>query len=174
MIVEGYGILNSHFNNIRLDIGSFGTLYLITSYVTMAVSVAALISYFLLLIGINKVNFAFLNQFKIFYIFFLIYDIYSAVVNGFLLSNDKYIDKMVELTKYQYIDIVYAEDVDMVNEEEKVKDLIKSSGRTSLFFSFVFFILILYYYLTTCSYIEDIEEKEIEDNEARNLEENNY
>jgi len=176
LIFEVYGILSYFLNNVNIDVRTFGTIYEITFYTTKVLSVAAIISYILLLFGVAKVKFAFLNQFKIFYVFYLIYGIYSIVIAFFLYSNDAYINKTVEVTKQQYTKLLtpYRNGLVDLPSDEELRSTVKSMGMRTMSLTSIVFLLYVYYYLTTCSYIEDLEEEDAKTNEVRNLEDNNY
>jgi len=177
LLFEVYGILTSLINSSEEKeiMNTFNTFFKIIAYVSKVVSAAAIISYILLLFGISKVKFPFLTQFKIFYIFYLIYYIFSIIITGVLMFDDEYVNKIVEYTKKKTQEIYSTSYMNQSQvSDSQLRDTVKSTASLTILFSCFIFLLYLYYYLSTCTFIEDLEEKAIEEDETRNLEDNNY
>ncbi|ORX65300.1 hypothetical protein BCR32DRAFT_297771 [Anaeromyces robustus] len=159
MLVFNYGYLpiNENTNNLFINI---------MNYVDEAVNIIACISLLLLLIGIKKVKNLFMNQFKIVFLLYWICEIvlYSIVIKFYF--SEEYINSQIEIKKQQYKNENFN-----TYDNNKIKTHVMKTTYISLFILFVLYMLMLYYYLTTCSFIEDLQEQTIAD-EFRELEEN--
>ncbi|ORX64657.1 hypothetical protein BCR32DRAFT_297989 [Anaeromyces robustus] len=129
------------------------------------------ISLLLLIIGIYSVNRILLNQFKIIFLLFLIYEAVSIVYILKLYFSDKYMNEQFELFKSQYeFNGVNLEG--MTYTDEEIKSKVIDSIYSSVTIITVTYLLLIYYYLTTCNFIEDLEEDDVINKNFRALENN--
>jgi glucan phosphoethanolaminetransferase (alkaline phosphatase superfamily) len=159
-----------------LSLNKFGTytssVTNILSKVELVVPICVTISLILLLIGIEKRNKVFMNQFKIVFFIYLIYSLFSFIYGIYLFNNDEYVKESIKTLKNTY------KEANMPNLSELPDEFYQNSIKNSMKFYIVevivIYALFVYYYLSTCSYIEDIEEGANDENDIRNLENNEY
>jgi len=141
MILEGYSL--------------FGLLVLL-------VSILAAISVIVMMIGVNKVKLSYMRQFKFSYLIYLLLMLAASIYIGIQAYNESYInDAFKEFRK------------DSSNEkktDDEVRRAIKFSALMMAIFIFAFFLVSAYYFLCTCSFIEDIEECIGEEYKVRDFE----
>ncbi|KAG4104266.1 hypothetical protein H8356DRAFT_1303972 [Neocallimastix lanati (nom. inval.)] len=135
----------------------------------------ALISTILLLIGIIKRNITFMKQFKIVYLIYIICQIFNLVYNIYLYNDDEYIENTIKIMKEnnKKNNSQIMKENNIQNNSQKIYEIPDELYRRAIENSMNNFIIV-YYYLSTCSYIEDIEEIANKESYSRQLENNEY
>lgn len=147
-----YEYINSFYNDIVL-------------YTGITVIIITCISLFLLINGINKVKNLYLNQFKYVFIIFLLYFIFMGVNKSIVFFDEKYIEfKMKQLKIFNKSNVSYS------NNQIR-NEIIIINYVTLIIYAFIFIVMV-YYYLTTCSFIEDLQEETMIEDDYRDIENN--
>ncbi|KAG4104263.1 hypothetical protein H8356DRAFT_1371320 [Neocallimastix lanati (nom. inval.)] len=144
----------------------------IMSKVSTVIDICGLISLILLLIGIEKRNTTFLNQFKIVFLIYVISQLFGYTYRIYLYNTDEFIEESIKTMKETYNKYTTSILFDM--PDEYFRSTLKRSINYYIVEAIIIFALIVYYYLSTCSYIEDVEESLNEENDTRKLENNEY
>lgn len=148
--------------------------YSINNYVGIAFSIILVISLFLLYLGIKKVNNLYLNQFKIVFLVYLVYEIISFFIALKIYYSEDYIETQVQILKEQNEQFQeYFNGYTYVQDEDKLRQQVKQTTASTIFSLIITFGVMVYYYLTTCSFIEDLQEEAYEEDDIRVLESNN-
>jgi len=144
----------------------------IISKVFMILDICLLISLILLLVGIEKRNTTYMNQFKIVLFIYLVCDLLGFAYNIYLYNTDEYIEESIKTMKETYKNFNTPVFKDM--PDDFYRRSVKRSTNYYIVEAIIIFALIVYYYLSTCSYIEDVEENLNDENDARKLENSEY
>jgi len=170
LIANALTILVSIKNYPILDQLSFDETVKIFNYVSLVMSIIVCISYILLLVGIDRINFFCLNQFKFVYLIYLLFCLASSIYTYTLIYNEDYRKQQIEIIKEEYSNSDLLKSYEFTTDE--LSDSIRRSATSTLAGCIVGILILAYYYLTTCSYIEDLEEKAVAENDVRDVENN--
>ncbi|KAL6600281.1 hypothetical protein U3516DRAFT_844804 [Neocallimastix sp. 'constans'] len=153
--------------SISFNIGMMDTTSIIIDY---TVIVCVIISLIVLVIGVKKSKSSFMKQFRIVFLLDLVYEIYGIITYFIKVNSDEFIQETLKIMKDSY------KTMNMENQlsEEMLINNIKRSFRVAMIEYIIISIIMIYYYLSTCSYIEDVKEKQFEEKDIRNLENNEY
>ncbi|KAG4104277.1 hypothetical protein H8356DRAFT_1419716 [Neocallimastix lanati (nom. inval.)] len=143
-------IISLIFNIIFFGI-SFGS---ILSYIVYIIVIISLIT---LLIGISKVNLPFMNQFKIVFLLFLVFQTVMMIWDLKKKFEDRIVYSNVNGKQYKHT---------IPSEYGTFKKILL------IILAIVDFLIMLYYYIATCSYIEEVEENVEDIEKSRRLERN--
>ncbi|ORX84932.1 hypothetical protein BCR32DRAFT_265971 [Anaeromyces robustus] len=102
-----------------------------------------LISLILLLIGIHKVNLPFMKQFKVVFFLFLVFQVVLMIIDLHRRFSDKKFYTTINGKQYEHIE---------PNTLGWFKKLLL------ICLAIINFLILLYYYVATCSYIEEVED----------------
>ncbi|ORX56635.1 hypothetical protein BCR36DRAFT_409827 [Piromyces finnis] len=142
-------------------------IFNISLLVCFSISVIAAVSIIMLTIGASKVNLSHMNQFKIVFLIYILLILASSIVTFCQSFNETYLENgLIEYRKEKNYNHM---------KDNEVKDYIKKNSLIMSGIIFGLFLVLAYYYLCTCSYIEDIESNIKEEFNIRKMESNqNY
>jgi len=174
LILEVVGTIYDLASSQYSTLISYNTIVKVLTYITLGFSIIIAISYILLLFGFSNRKSFCLNQFKIIYLIYLIYCIGNSIYQIILFYDNKYVEYYVKTILEEQKESFKTFEINEYSfmSENEIRRSFETGRVYGIFAAIVSFIILIIYYLATCSYIEDLEEEAFEEKQSRNLENN--